>query len=476
MKSVIGQDINILELMYPDEYSMTSWSAPFLNESSKIIKLIHETNFNTKILSESHRELGGVSGNLIWDSFNTLFSHFNEYEQLINSFLTMNNIVILNDIIERRLINTLDDFHYIITHLPFHREICSMIQSYIERYVDIDPIYKKYVMGSFISPIIQSWIFDNDKYLSTYQLMSPDGQLVSVQIVSSKTFKTPKIIQQICDINEMLKYLYHVHNKSPLHVIYVVTPFIKKTKYFEPNQPVNEQLVKLLRKYTNLEYNYIKFTNPISTINVNSGVSVKGEETFITIWRAEEFQKILIHELIHFYDLEKGTNFQHIHVNVSNNYPMYSKELFTELQAWYIYIMYVISLTKNTYNPRDIQFILDYERTYSMINVYKFFHHFGINNVDQFLSTIDKYTINQGSSILYYYIFKAVILFSTDKIIECLLLPQCSNVSTCSLTRHIRDKIETVLKSVRFRNYFKFISEKYLGDLNHLQMMSIKMV
>ena len=44
----------------------------------------------------------------------------------------------------------------------------------------------------------------------------------------------------------------------------------------------------------------------MTTLNVNSGVTIANQmEKYIVIWHTEEFQKVLIHELVHFYQLEK---------------------------------------------------------------------------------------------------------------------------------------------------------------------------
>ena len=64
----------------------------------------------------------------------------------------------------------------------------------------------------------------------------------------------------------------------------------------------------------------------MSIDNINSGCTTGGLNSKIIIWRIEEFAKVLIHELIHFYKLE---NTWILDVSTSSNQPVVEKELRT---------------------------------------------------------------------------------------------------------------------------------------------------
>jgi hypothetical protein len=260
------------------------------------------------------------------------------------------------------------------------------------------------------------------------------------------------VLDSICNVVNLVHLLYHpINEKQNLHLIYAMTPFHKKLNYFRPNTRINEVLINQLTRVPSLRYNFEVFMNPISNINVNSGVTVKNiDEKFITIWRTEEFPKVLIHELIHYYDLEKGTEFNAPWINISNNFPHYSKELFTELQTWYLHIIYLLYSRNYSYNLGDLRFIFDYERTHTLMNFYRVLHHYHITDIRQLLTKNNKYMINVGSSVIYYYLFKAIILFGVNCTTERLLIPTNNN-----MVEYITHHLSMILKSKQLNDYYQ---------------------
>jgi len=285
---------------------------------------------------------------------------------------------------------------------------------------------------------------------------------------ASQSGSRQSIVSSICNTILALTNLYHVEHKS-VHIIYVMTPFKKVVNYFRPNARINSTLIGYLSNKSRLYYNYECFTNPLTPLHVNSGVTVTDSDSqYITIWRTEEFEKVLIHELIHFFELEKCTRIRPVWFNISNNYPHYPKELLTELQTWYLYIIYRLAQKPHTYTRDDLQFALDYERVYSLQNLRKITSHFKISNLSQLLRPNHKYIINASSSILYYYLVKAILLYQIDPVVERTMEPGMSCRNCC---RAIDNHLQQILNQANFSQYFRQLSTIPINDSNSLKMM-----
>ena len=105
--------------------------------------------------------------------------------------------------------------------------------------------------------------------------------------------------------------------------------------------------------------------------NINSGSCIAGE--IVLIWRLEELYKVLIHELIHFYDLDFHSNNENY--NDIQNYIMETynvkpfdspNESYTETLAIIIY-----SLFYSYYSKYDFNLIIKYEIMYTFIQISK---------------------------------------------------------------------------------------------------------
>ena len=351
-------------------------------------------------------------------------------------------------------IGTLEEFYYFISHHPFSVDILNNLNTFVQQDPSIPEFDRRYLFSPFLSPMIQGWIFEHCPYLTTFQLQTSTGLIINLDILSETSGDFAPVLKSIANVITMVRHAYQVKDQvhRPIHIIYAMTPFHKRLNIFTKNIKINRSL----RKETSLRslrYNYTTFTNPITNLNVNSGLTDHGSggenggdgDVYIMIWRTEEFEKVLIHELIHYYDLEKTYELPIIPVNISNNYSHHSRELTTELQTWYLYIIYRLTIDPSL----DVVNVLEQERMYSLIVMARILRHFQIRDLNQFLGDDPKYMLNLGSSTLYYYIFKAVVLFHPY---EELLHPskpcrRCKRV----LTDHLTQTIQQTLVDPTFR-------------------------
>lgn len=181
---------------------------------------------------------------------------------------------------------------------------------------------------------------------------------------------------------------------------------------------INDELIKskvnklslniLLGKQKKYTYN----TDILTPLNVNSGSSISGK--VIYIWRVEELEKVLIHELLHFY----GYDFHHFNNGYNSIYELINtyfdingddkvNESINEITANIIHMIYQSIKLK-----MDLSMIYDYELYFSLYQVAKIIVFYNGTNFRDIFKTSPKYiTFKQSSSILSYYIIKCMLLF-----------------------------------------------------------------
>ena len=155
--------------------------------------------------------------------------------------------------------------------------------------------------------------------------------------------------------------------------------------------------------------------------NINSGLC---SPTYIYIWREEELFKVLIHEMIHYFKLDKHEIAFKDYKNVlmilgNNNYNLNINETYTELLALIINsIIYTIIKCKDNKNRKQ-NFIENYK--YEVINSYnnvvKVLKYYDINNFNElYTDKNNKIIINNENINEYVNIIKKVL--KNNKYIE----------------------------------------------------------
>lgn len=140
--------------------------------------------------------------------------------------------------------------------------------------------------------------------------------------------------------------------------------------------------------------------------NVNSGSTIKGK--IIQIWRKEEFYKVLIHELVHYFEIDfyimdsiykkLNLHFKQI-VNIKGIDRI--NESYTEIIAVTIHSI-IYSKIKNT----SLNAVLNLELMFSYFQVAKILHHFECDALDD----VEKNNITQSTSAFSYYVVKCMFL------------------------------------------------------------------
>jgi hypothetical protein len=157
----------------------------------------------------------------------------------------------------------------------------------------------------------------------------------------------------------------------------------------------------------------------ISPSNINSGSS-QGNEG-IDIWRSEEYIKVLIHELIHYFNLDYNTNnalysqlttVRNAFITVDGRDSVH--ETYTELLALTIH-----TLITSQYLRLPFDTLFNYEIIFSLFQTAKIINHFNNTELDAFDAlTQRKIIFKQSTNVCSYFIVKTLFLFHYSKLLD----------------------------------------------------------
>ncbi len=188
---------------------------------------------------------------------------------------------------------------------------------------------------------------------------------------------------------------------------------------------INKEIIKSKQNklYLNIllgkQKKYIYETDTMTPLNINSGSSLRGK--FVNIWREEELEKVLIHEIQHFYNCDF-----HILDNGYNELSGFIKQTFSingddkvnesinEVMAIIIHMIYQ-SFKLNI----DLSIIFSYEMYFTMIQIAKIIVYYdGDSYDDLFKKNVNSITFKQTTSVLSYYVIKGLLLFNINETLD----------------------------------------------------------
>ncbi len=157
---------------------------------------------------------------------------------------------------------------------------------------------------------------------------------------------------------------------------------------------------------------------------INSGSTSFGIVNEISIWREEESKKLIIHELIHYLDLDFRTMNNQIHLdfNIAPNIEIRLYEAYTEVWANIINCFTCVFECCAKYdspaNFKKVKDCLMYERKFTCFQVAKILDHFGFSHISEFLQPYNgDNKFKQTTSVFSYFFVKGILLFNLDKLI-----------------------------------------------------------
>ena len=231
----------------------------------------------------------------------------------------------------------------------------------------------------------------------------------------------------IITIKKFIKFQTSImYNNNYIYIFYDKNDKIKINKIINKIKII----INYLNNFTKIEgmllylilsdvkKNLINDTYLLNGDNINSGIC---SPTFIYIWREEELFKVLIHEMMHYFKLDKYSISHKDYrneINIilgDNKYNLIINEAYTELLAILINIMiFVILNNTNNKNKKKLFFkIFTKEVIHSYNNVIKILNYYDINN---FKELYTKNNFNQRSNVFSYIILKFLLIFKIDEL------------------------------------------------------------
>jgi hypothetical protein len=162
------------------------------------------------------------------------------------------------------------------------------------------------------------------------------------------------------------------------------------------------------------------YNNDILTpINVNSGSCYR--KVLVNIWREEELEKVLFHELLHYYECDfhtHNTNYNKIKSFISSKFEIKdddkTNESINEMMAILLHMIY-----QSERLHMDLDMIYGYEIFFSMFQMAKIISFYnGTSYSSLFKSNPNHITIKQTTSVLSYYIIKCILLFNINSTLD----------------------------------------------------------
>lgn len=193
-----------------------------------------------------------------------------------------------------------------------------------------------------------------------------------------------------------------------------------------------------------------KLGNNINTHNINGGVTIKyndpSHKPIICIWRKEELERTLIHELIHYYNsnllaTKKVDKFVKS-LNFNINYLGNAEELITELLTFFL----CLKIRKSSEMKQEI--------SHSFLNSVKILKHTGHPTFSSFFIKNPKNEIKTDTSLIYYYILKGFVLF---------FLNPKDIPSINKINKSYDDFLLKELKKITSPKYVKIIDDIMIG-------------
>jgi len=251
---------------------------------------------------------------------------------------------------------------------------------------------KKFIKNNNIDIKINS--INNNDYINinnTYFDLCID-KWVNKNIMYNKINKMENIIISFNNNNIYIKYDNKINKQILFYKIKIIIYFIEYIKY--KYNITKDILIYLL--LTNLKKKIIN-NEIINPINVNSGYT-DNSKNLIFIWRLEEFEKVIFHEIIHYFNLDKYNILDFELFNINGNHSYF--EAYTDFLAIIYNIIFISLITKI-----NIKIILEIELAFIKNQALFINNYFKLGSWNSIPNNI----ITQETPVFSYYILKYIL-------------------------------------------------------------------
>ena len=338
----------------------------------------------------------------------------------------------------------------------------------------------------FIENLYKIFYDLNDQHLNFLQIEPECKDLYG----SFCTIDVQKYIENnICYLHE---FQYKYKNNQVKFIIGTHTKFIKINldKIFESINLIlelsNASNKNILIKFWDIDLKK-KFNNAcqkIGSSQVNSAVTKFFDNFSINLWRREELLKVILHELMHFLELDfhnypiEMNQFIYNIINISPNHEIRLYESYVECWATILHLIYIIKniITKNQDFIYLFEHLWNQEKHFMCFQVAKILLHFNFNSFNDFIDYKNNKNFNdcklqcpykESSSIISYFIIKAAFFVNIDKFIDF-----CNNKDLILNFGNSESRYDCFTKLIGIclkSNNFKKLVSYYLNKINSIQ-------
>lgn len=388
-----------------------------------------------------------------------------------------------------------DDFpvvYQVMTQLFKGKKLGSYLSNFNDQDINlINKIFEKNNFAQFVN-----WYQENHRWIDSFDDRDPVikgilNKLYDVNkdraVVNRMVFDNPFVsldVQRYVEIHDLIYQQYVVDNivinvyqikedinrskiniDSLFRIIKVMCRLAKK----EPRVQINILL-------TNLKKRIGKSGSAICPIHVNTGSTLKGE--YINIWRSEELEKVLIHELIHYLELDfnvTDVGYYKIDQYLKNRFNVEGvillNEGWTEALASIIHTCWI--LNRISFNREKIWDLINLEVNFGLFQCAKILKHFNMQSVNNLFER-SKNKIKQKTAIFSYFFVRSSLLVNLEQLVELL----DKNIYFASRFDDFIELMDRSLKSDRFKNgvrrYIDLITTENIFIMKTLRMTCLQ--
>ena len=248
-----------------------------------------------------------------------------------------------------------------------------------------NPFIDTILLNKFVEMNILDYLLNQLDYKHSYKLNYMNLQLNLVIYSKTKTI-SKKILNNIIDRIIVLGLYKSKIELLKINIDIFMTPFKKKIS---------------------------KDTKILGTREINSGFSAHNYK--ICIFRKEELNKVLVHELIHYLDLDLNVvDFPDFYkyFNLADTNEVKLNEAYTEILA------VLINSIITSKNITECKKILNSELKFSFYQVGKILNLYNFINAYDFFQPNTNNKFKQNTSVFSYFIVKTIVLFNIDTFLE----------------------------------------------------------
>jgi hypothetical protein len=289
------------------------------------------------------------------------------------------------------------------------------------------------IINSNNKPRLLEWVNDNGRFIMRHVNFLVQNNRIPKHFYNLEI--DTDMMNEFVEL-ELMEFIHNELNYKHIHTISYSNLTIKLNIYSKnktiPKKMLEDIILRIIicglfkSVQTNININVDIYLTPfkkkcdfnkgidvIGPREINSGASITNTKLFI--FRQEELNKVLVHELIHYLELDLNevpfldcsTYF-----NISSTNEIRLNEAYTEIMALLINTI----IYSGNYN--DVKQILNAELKYSMYQSAKILTLFNFENASEFFKQCDCEKFRQNTDIFSYFIVKTAILLNLDDFLK----------------------------------------------------------